>query len=389
MVPCYTLGTTKEFTMVLLKTKRYVFPVILLVLVVGVVFLLVSPAQVVRDPSVSEESLMQSSLPSRAPVGYEVPAREVVTLPFTHVSADRLRLGDVREVAEGRWVTVINPSVDNYYNVSPDGQWSLSRGLNLYITRTDGSGEKRALLTHSRDNPDDIIYISTNRIVWSWDSSRIFYPFRRQYYLDAESLTSEYEQWVESVNIETGEVTRHTDIGYYANLHSHATARYPTDPVIFDDSFDYPPEGPRGIKTHDGSARWVIPGFRPFSLSPNKRLVLGLEEGGKIIGETGYIMHYLIYAVDGTGPLYSFYGADTPKWSPDSSKFAYYHVTEREAGTGILLASDIYLMNIDGTGITQLTDTPDIPEDLHGWTPDGRLVFSIEGDLYIADLVTE
>ncbi len=388
MVPCYTLGTTKEFfSMALRTTKQYVLSVALLVLVVGV-FLFFSPAQVVRDPSVSEESLVQSSLPSRAPEGYAVPAREVVTLPFTHVSADRLRLGDVREVAEGRWVTVINPSVDNYYNVSPDGQWSLFTGLNLYITRTDGSGEVRELFAREA-NDSSKGYIFRSAFIptaWSWDSNRVFYKMIRRYLVGQNFLNAEYEQWIESVNIETGEVTRHPDIGFSDNLHSHATARYPTDPILFDDRPDY---RLHGIKTHDGSVRWVIPGFSPFSLSPNKRLVLGLEEGGKIIGETGYIMHYLIYAVDGTGPLYSFYAADTPKWSPDSSKFAYYHVTEREADTGILLASDIYLMNIDGTGITQLTDTPDIPERLHGWTPDGRLVFSIEEDLYIADLVTE
>ncbi len=390
LVPCYTLGTTKEFfSMVLLKTKRYVFPVILLVLVVGV-FLFFSPAQVVRDPSVSEESLVQSSLPSRAPEGYAVPARPVVTFPFTHVSADRLRLGNIQEVSEGNrpvLVTFANYPDTPQGRRSPDGQWALfyKQGV-LSVVRTDGSSERRVLFTDSNDainGKTSIPTIGLYQILWSWDSSRVFYKVGRQYYLDVERLDNEYEQWIESVNIETGEVTRHPDIGFSDNLHSHATARYPTDPVIFDDSSDYRPEGPRGIKTHDGSVSWVIDDLGPLYLSPNKQLVLGY-------GRNDRTQRYYIYTTDGS-KLYSFDNevpASRYLWSPDSSKFAYHH-GERDGHTDEPIFSELYIMNLDGTSKTQLTDTPEVHEHPQGWTADGQLVFTVKDRWYVADLVTE
>ena len=398
--------------MAFLHKKQYFFSVVLLVFFCVVVFLFVSPAQVVRESIPPEETSVRSSFPNRAPVGYQVSARPVVTFPFTDVSADRLRLDNVQEVSEGgvRESTPIIVSPFPFFtnSRSPDGQWSLfysaeliSASLgNLSVTRVDGSGERNVLFTDMgyRDGFRTSIYhprlpsVYRSPVVWSWDSNRLFYRLWRR---SEDSMSSDFEGWVESVDVRTGETTRHTDISFYSDLYSYATARHPNDPVLFDDSPDYQLEGPRGIKTRDGSASWVIDGFYPLYLSPNKQMVLGYKEEDV---EKEYGRQYLVYTVDGAGPLYIFqvdgylHGhLSAPVWSPDSSKLVYQYVTERADDTGLPAASDLYLMNIDGTGRTNLTNTPDIPDYFRGWTVDGRFFFHVfdvsVGGQYIADLV--
>ena len=381
--------------MVLPCKKQYFLSVVLLVLFGSVFFLLVSPAQAAEEIVSSGDTAAQSSLPNRAPAGYQVPARPVVTLPFTNISADRLRLGNVREVSgEDRPVLV---TFANYPGTpqgrrSPDGQWALfyERGV-LSVIRTDSSGEKHTLFKDlsGGGGKEYIPTVGLYNVFWSWDSGRVFYQFRKRYPTD--SKTFNYEERIESVDIGTGETARHTDIGYYANLHSYATARYPSDPVLFDDSPDYQLNGPRGIKTRDGSDKWVIDGFHPLSLSPNKQMVLGYEQGYKTSGERLGVRRYLVYAVDGAGPLYSF-DSEVPTgqylWSPDNSKFVHHH-GEHDGHTGELITSELYVMNLDGTGRSQLTDTPEVHERPQGWTADGQIVFTIEDRWYIANLVTK
>jgi TolB protein len=61
---------------------------------------------------------------------------------------------------------------------------------------------------------------------------------------------------------------------------------------------------------------------------------------------------------------------DIPKWSPDGTKIAFrgYPVS-----TGL---GDIYTVNTDGTGFTNVTQTPSVFEPSFDWSPDGmRLVY--------------
>jgi hypothetical protein len=61
-------------------------------------------------------------------------------------------------------------------------------------------------------------------------------------------------------------------------------------------------------------------------------------------------------------------GSDSfPRWSPDGRKIAFH----RDSGDNNV---DIYLMDVDGSNIRRLTDTPG-PDTLPAWTPDGRIVF--------------
>ena len=66
-----------------------------------------------------------------------------------------------------------------------------------------------------------------------------------------------------------------------------------------------------------------------------------------------------------------------PAWSADGARIAF---ASGRSGT-----SDIYVMNADGTGTTQLTDTTD--NDTHPtWSPDGSTIaFARAGDIYTMD----
>jgi Tol biopolymer transport system component len=59
------------------------------------------------------------------------------------------------------------------------------------------------------------------------------------------------------------------------------------------------------------------------------------------------------------------------QWSPDSKRIAYDLTLESEFD---IEASDIYVINANGTGRTRLTNTPDIVEMYPAWSPDGRAI---------------
>lgn len=61
----------------------------------------------------------------------------------------------------------------------------------------------------------------------------------------------------------------------------------------------------------------------------------------------------------------------TGNWSPDSKKIAYF---DTEEDGHYVLASEIYLINVDGSGKIQLTDTPDELEHDPVWSPDGTKI---------------
>ncbi|MFH1851944.1 MAG: hypothetical protein ABIA75_06330 [Candidatus Neomarinimicrobiota bacterium] len=60
-----------------------------------------------------------------------------------------------------------------------------------------------------------------------------------------------------------------------------------------------------------------------------------------------------------------------PTWSADSRKLAYM-ITEDDGH--VLTQSDIYVINIDGTGMINLTDSPEKYEMHPDWSPDGRWI---------------
>jgi len=64
---------------------------------------------------------------------------------------------------------------------------------------------------------------------------------------------------------------------------------------------------------------------------------------------------------------------DWPAWSPTGSEIAFSAVVDGHR--------DLYLVNPDGTGLRQLTDTPDFDEFAQAWSPDGtHIVFQANPD---------
>lgn len=60
-----------------------------------------------------------------------------------------------------------------------------------------------------------------------------------------------------------------------------------------------------------------------------------------------------------------------PSWSPDSDKLCYMLNTDDGHE---FLSSDIYVVNADGSGLLNLTDTPNILEMHPDWSPDGKMI---------------
>lgn len=344
-------------------TRKHATAAGILLVLCAIVFLYFAQSQE-TDQTQPEDSPKdnQPTVADRAPEGYRVPERDPVITPFTNVSAENLRLTNIRSRPYD--------DADPASILSPDGQWRLFRRKDLLITRTDGSNEKRTLRKREHSGGDSRVYFDD--LFWSWDSKRIFYRIGR--YFERASK----EEWVESVDIETGEITSYPEIGYHDDLHSLATARYPDDPVIH---YDYDNKV-ISVSTKDGTKRWVIGSDGLISLSPNKRMVLAQYWRNS--------NRYIIYAVDGSGVLYEFNRGDGlyHEWSPDSTKFLY-EVLEVNAG-GVPTVSDIYIMNIDGTGRKQLTNTTDTVELNSYWSDDGTsIIFSTRDGRYIADLAVE
>lgn len=64
-----------------------------------------------------------------------------------------------------------------------------------------------------------------------------------------------------------------------------------------------------------------------------------------------------------------------PAWSPDGTRIAF----QRTTNAGGTWRSDIWVVNWDGTGATNVTSSPAFREQAPAWSPDGsRLAFSVE-----------
>ena len=116
-----------------------------------------------------------------------------------------------------------------------------------------------------------------------------------------------------------------------------------------------------------------------FSSSPDGRRIV--YESGSIRGEI------MVMSADGSGKLSLIkkYAA-SPAWSPDSTRLVFSYSPKEED------PADIYVMDADGSNVTQLTDTSQLNEGSPAWSPDGtRIAFSSfnekedNSDIYVMD----
>jgi Tol biopolymer transport system component len=105
-------------------------------------------------------------------------------------------------------------------------------------------------------------------------------------------------------------------------------------------------------KVSKGAATWLFP-----ELSPDGNKLVAFNHRAEMI------------VMDIEGNILANLGRGYPaRWSPDSKRVAFCIQEESEFD---IIASELYIINADGTGITQITDTPDEIETGPGWSPDG------------------
>jgi Tol biopolymer transport system component len=66
-----------------------------------------------------------------------------------------------------------------------------------------------------------------------------------------------------------------------------------------------------------------------------------------------------------------------PTWSPDGSTIVF----SRDSDSAP--ASDIYVIRVDGTGLTNLTNTTSVNEVQPAWSPDGRIAFASGNNIFV------
>jgi Tol biopolymer transport system component len=104
-----------------------------------------------------------------------------------------------------------------------------------------------------------------------------------------------------------------------------------------------------------GAATWTWP-----ELSPDGNKMSTLNHRGEII------------VMDLQGNILANLGMGYPAiWSPDNKRIAF---CLQEESHYDIVASELYMINVDGTGRTQITDTPDEIETGPVWSPDGTKI---------------
>lgn len=78
---------------------------------------------------------------------------------------------------------------------------------------------------------------------------------------------------------------------------------------------------------------------------------------------------------------FNYAAGDKPTWSPDSRKIAFHRVMIPES----MGNTDIFVIGVDGKNEEQITNTPNIPENICSWSNDGNYLFFGYTDYTIRD----
>jgi Tol biopolymer transport system component len=66
---------------------------------------------------------------------------------------------------------------------------------------------------------------------------------------------------------------------------------------------------------------------------------------------------------------------NSPMWSPDNTKVVFIRTTRRISESDITFNSNIWVVNQDGTGLTQLTNDSTLNNSVPMWSPDGSKIY--------------
>jgi Tol biopolymer transport system component len=141
--------------------------------------------------------------------------------------------------------------------------------------------------------------------------------------------------------------------------------------------------GIRSVDIEDGSQRMVTPWRRwgkgaalyPSSYSPD----------GSTLAVTAWPFNGSTRAravavrLDGSGSTLLAKNAEEPVYSPDGSRIAFVrvhthvkHLPDRRKRT--IIRKDLYVMRVDGSGLTRLTRSPRLLEEWPSWDPSGKRI---------------
>ena len=128
----------------------------------------------------------------------------------------------------------------------------------------------------------------------------------------------------------------------------------------------------------DGTTQTRITTLDQDELNPNWS-----PDGTKLVFERTAGMRADVYSANADGSnrvqLTTSTRSDLrPAWSFDGTKIVF--ASDRDSTEGVF---DIFVMNANGTGQVNITNTPAINEDYPAWSPNGSLIaFSRDGDIY-------
>ncbi len=257
---------------------------------------------------------------------------------------------------------------------SPDGKklaFTKSGFSGLYVRNADGSGRIQEITSAD---------YSGYKPVWTSDSKAIVLRTR----------TGTVGQRLTCVDVETGEVNvlveraahpGHPERNAYGDvmvdLDGETGFLDPTTQTLISADEYYSDERPSSPEVvleidYPNDRVWVVEGdgrrrtefpheIVMVFLSPTKdRILVRLRDG-----------NWYVSSFDGSVMVNLGRGASWD-WSPDGRRLVYLgSIVDSHFD---MIASELFVVNADGTGLTQLTDTPDQVETYPVWSPDGMKI---------------
>jgi Tol biopolymer transport system component len=224
----------------------------------------------------------------------------------------------------------------------------------LLLTSCYGGGENRdgVAVVNLDGSGDTEIYsqAADSDIVWSPDGRRVAFV---DYDTDAGTR---------KIIVENADGRYEVEIASEARSFSDAISR---EPFSYRDSPSWSPDGLRiAFSLREGLYIADVDGNGLFKLASEQGGQPSWSPDGSTIVFTAGRRIWTV-KVDGTGlrPLTDFGQFRLPRWSPDGTMIAF---------TSYGSEYDIYLVNRDGTGLTNLTNTPTRHELGFTWSPNGH-----------------